>query len=147
MQPEENKALIRRFVEEVLNQKNLDAVDELLTPDHLDHSVPPGLPPGREGIRQGMAMYLAAFPDLQVTIDDQIAEGDKVTNRYTSRATHRGELFGLPPTGNRVTYTTTDVIRVAGGKLAKRWAVDDRLGMMQQLGVVPSVEQAEGQPA
>ncbi len=135
---EENKALFRRFMEEVANQGNIDAVDELVAPDAVEHEeLPPGTPPGREGVKHFFALLRNAFPDLRVTIDDQIAEGDKVVSRVTLSGTHKGEFVGIPPTGKTVTFGAIDIIRVAGGKLVEHWGVTDNLGLLQQLGVVP----------
>jgi steroid delta-isomerase-like uncharacterized protein len=142
MSAEENKALVRRFVEKAFNRRNLGAIEEYLASGYVEHNAPPGTEPGRAGLRNSLGAYVAAFPDLQITIEEQVAEGDRVTNRYTTRATHKGDLFGLPPTGKAVTYQTIDVIRVENGRLAERWSVDDLLGLYQQLGVVP----APGQP-
>ena len=85
-------------------------------------------------------MYLAAFPDLHVTIEDMVAEEDKVMLRVTMHATHRGELLGIPPTENRLTLTTTETFRLAEGRIDEQWVNFDALGMMQQLGAIPSPE-------
>jgi steroid delta-isomerase-like uncharacterized protein len=139
MSSEENKAIVRRFFEEVLNEKRLDRADELVAPDYLDHDAVPGQGPGLEGARQQRwAMYFAAIPDLHSTIDDLVAEGDKVVVRYTGEGTQQGELLGIPPTGKRFRFSGICIIRLAEGKIAENWEQDDLLGLMQQLGVLPA---------
>ena len=141
---EDNKALNRRFVEEVINQGNTDAIDELIDPGVVDHAAPPGFPTGREGAKQFAAMMRSAFPDLHLTIEDMIAEGDKVVMRSTWSGTHEGEFMGIPATGRRVTVSAIDISRVADGKMVEHWEQSDALGLMQQLGVVPPSEQTSG---
>lgn len=135
---EENKALTRRQLEEVFNKHNPDAVDEFFAPDYVNHNAPPGLPGGRDGLKALVAMYLGAFPDLKVTSDFQLAEGDKVVMRWTATGTHSGELMGIPPTGKRTKTTGISIARVAGGKIVEEWNESDQMDLMQQLGVVPA---------
>jgi steroid delta-isomerase-like uncharacterized protein len=136
MSLEENKALIRRFVEEVQCQHNLAALDELFSPDFVDHS---GMtnPPTLEGSRQFFSMMFAAFPDMRFVIRQQIAEGDKVLTHKTLQGTQLGPFMGIPATGKAVAVDVMDIFTVAGGKITEHWTVGDMLGMMQQLGVVP----------
>lgn len=141
---EDNKALNRRFVEEVINQGNIEAIDELLDPGVVDHAAPPGFPTGREGAKQFFAMMRSAFPDLHLTIEDMIAEGDKVVMRSTWSGTHQGEFMGIPATGKRVTVSAIDISRVADGRMVEHWEQFDALGLMQQLGVVLPPEQTSG---
>ncbi len=138
MSAEENKALIHRFVEEVLNQANPSAAAALLVPDFVGHY--PGLPPVQSlaAWQQVASAYFTAFPDLQETIEDVVAEGDKVTYRVSWSATHQGDLMGIPPTGKRVTVTGMRIVRITNGKIAEQWGVDDMLGLLQQLGVIPA---------
>lgn len=132
----ENKAIVQSAVE-AFNRGDWDAVDRLFAADYVDHDPSrAGLPPGPEGVKQAWSMFRAAFPDLQGTIEDMITEGDKVVVRGVVRGTHQGELMGIPPTGKRVTVTLIDINRIEGGKLVERWAEQDNLGMMQQLGVI-----------
>ncbi len=141
MSTEENKALSRRLIEEVWNQGNLAVIDELTAPNYVDHD--PTRPiHGPEGMKQFVSMYLTAYPDTHFTIEDQIAEGDRVVTRWTARGTHKGPLMGIPPTGKQVTVAGISIDRVVNGKLVEDWSSYDALGMMQQLGVVP----APGQP-
>jgi predicted ester cyclase len=134
MSPEEHKALVRRWFAET-DKGNLAIIDELLPPEYLDHNPPiPGLPPGREGIRQANLLLRAAFPDVVHIIDDQVAEGDKVMTRVTTRATFLGAFLGYPPTGKVIEVRGISVHRVAGGRLVEHWAQADMAGFMEQLG-------------
>jgi steroid delta-isomerase-like uncharacterized protein len=134
---EENKALVRRWLVES-DKGNLNIVDELIAPDYIDHNPPlPGTAPGREGVKQTNAMLRAAFPDATHTIEDQIAEGDKVMTRMIARGTFTGECLGIPPNGQRVTMEGIMIHRIAGGQLVEHWAVADRLSFLQQLGAIP----------
>ena len=135
---EENKALVRRFYEEVMNRGNMAVVDELSAPNIVDHNPMPGQAAGPEGFKQFVGMFRSAFPDLNVTADDVIAEGDKVVARTTMRGTHRGEFMGIAPTNKQVTVSGMDMVRIANGKAVEVWHIDDALGMMQQLGAIPS---------
>jgi steroid delta-isomerase-like uncharacterized protein len=145
---EENKAVAKELVE-VFNRGDLDALDRLVAADFVDHDPSrASLPPGPEGIKQAWSMFRAAFPDLRGEVTDMVAEGDMVAVRAEMRGTHRGELMGIPPTGNRITITLLDINRLRDGKLVERWAQADMLGMMQQLGVVPRSERrTEGKKA
>src|ERR671917_293070 len=123
---ENNKGLMRRFVEEVLNQGNLDAIDELLAPDYVDHGVPQGNYAGREGLKRSIAKQLAASSDLHFHIEEQIAEGDKVVTWVIGSGTHDRERFmGLAPTGTRVTIEHIFISRAVEGKIVEEWGVSD----------------------
>lgn len=137
MSTKDNKALIRRFYEEVFNRRNLAALDDFYAPDHVDHTLPPGLPVSPEGTRQAIAVMLAGFPDLRITIEDMIAEEDRVVTRFTTHGTQQGTFGGIPPTGKQVAVSTIEITRIADGKIAEDWGLDDRLGMLQQLGLAP----------
>ena len=139
---EENKALIRWFVEEAFNRGNLDVADEVYAPTFVSHE--PADPEERnpEYVKQFVGMYHTAFPDIHVCVEDVICEGDEAAYRWTARATHQGELMGTVPTGNPVTITGITINRFADGKIVEEWNNFDQLGMLQQLGVVP----ASGQP-
>lgn len=142
MSKENNKALVRRFYEEVFNQKKRAAIDEFSDPNYVDHTAPPGLPAGIEGQKQLIGMYLTAFPDLHLTVEDMIAEGDKVVSRWSGSGTHQGKFMGIPPTGKQGTVTGIEIIRIAGSKFVEHWMELDALGLLQQLGVVPAPGQA-----
>ena len=138
MSTEVNKANSRRFYDQVINKKNKAAIDEFIAPNQVDHAAPPGMPGGLEGAKQTLTMYLTAFPDLHFTVEDIIAEGDKVVTRLTARGTQQGEFMGIPPTGKRATVTAIDISRMVGGKSVEHWLEMDTLGLLQQLGVVPT---------
>lgn len=140
---ERNKALVRRGVENVWNGRNLDVIDEVVASDFIIHAVSPDKEiHGREGVRQQFSRLRTAFPDLHFTIEDHIAEGDRVVTRWTAQGTHLGEFQGIPPTGKRVMLTGIDIDRVADGKFVECWMNMDELGPLQQLGVVPQLETA-----
>jgi predicted ester cyclase len=141
MSAEENKALVRRFFQEFWDQKNVAAADAFIAANHVDHTPgsPPGLPPGPEGFKQFASVYFTAFPNLRITIDDQVAEGDTVVTRWTTQGTNTGSLFGMPATNKSATITGITIDRMAGGKAVETWTNFDALGMMQQLGVIPSM--------
>ncbi len=136
MSAQENKALVRSFYEEVFNNKNLAHVASFVDPQIVEHDLPPGLPAGIEGTRKFIGMYLAAFPDLYITAEDLVAEGDKVAVRFTLRGTHKSELMGIAPTGKQVTVTGIQILRVASGKIVENWVNLDALGLLQQLGAL-----------
>lgn len=144
MSVEENKAIVHRITEEIFNKGNVAAADELIASNFVDHNPVSGQPAGLEGLKQVVTMFRTAFPDLHCTVEEMIAEGDKVMARGTIRGTHKGEFMGVPPTGKRVRVTGIDIVRIAGGKVVERWGNFDEMGMMQQLGVVPPPEQAGG---
>jgi steroid delta-isomerase-like uncharacterized protein len=128
MSSEANKALARRIVEEMWNTQNLKVVDEVYSPEFGG---------GHEATKQFVSANLAAFPDLQITIQDQVAENDLVATRYMMRGTHQGEFANIPPTGRQFTVTGIEMHRFAAGKLIELWNIVDLLGMLQQLGVIP----------
>src|SRR3712207_4779754 len=133
---EENKALARRWVD-IFNQGNLDLVEEIYAPNFVGHD--PTMPEdvrGVEGRREFYGMYQSAFPDTQITIEDQLAEGDRVATRWTARGTHQGELMGVPPSGNRVEVPGTTISRIEGGKVAEEWNNYHALGLMQQISAI-----------
>lgn len=136
---QENKAIMRKAIEEVVNQGNLDLIDELVAPNFVDHTPFPGQPPDREGVRQTIKMLREAFPDVHVTIEELVAEGDKVVGRQTTRGTHQGEFMGVPPTEKEVTWTGILMFRITDGKIVDQWLEQDVMGLMQQLGVAPEM--------
>jgi len=143
---EENKAVARREFEEMYNQGgNLDAAEEIYAPNFVGHEPTSGESRGVEGAKQFAASYRQAFPDLECTIEEQVAEGEKVVSRWRARGTHQGETEDLgPPTGNRVEITGISMSTIAEGKLVEDWTNFDAMGMMQQLGMVPeAAQQAE----
>lgn len=132
MSTDTNKTIVRRFAEECWGQGDFSALEELIADDIVRN----GQPVGREGMKGVIMMVRSALPDLSATIEDLIAEGDKVVWRYTSQGTHQGPPFGVPPTGKRLTWTGTGTIQVANGRIADIWDNVDMLAIMQQLGAV-----------
>jgi steroid delta-isomerase-like uncharacterized protein len=139
---EENKALARRGWEEVVNEKNLDALEEFYAPDVVWHELAQDIQ-GLEQARQFASTFFEAFPDIRITVEDMIAEGDKVVTRYTIRGTHKGEFFGVPPTDRQIALEGITIHRFAGGKIVEEWERYDNLGLLQQLGLAPEGGQAE----
>ena len=135
---ERNKAVIRRFVEEVQNEKDEAAYDELNDPTFVNLSAPPGMPSDKEGGKAYLFGFLNAFPDCRFTIDDMIAEGDRVVTKKTFRGTHTGEFMGIPATGKEVELQYVDIMRVRDGRIVEHWLSMDQLSFMQQLGVIPA---------
>ena len=141
---EENKALIQHFVEEAFNKGNLDIADEVYASTFISHESSGPVDRGPEHVKNFVNMYRSAFPDGHTTIEDLVAEDDKVAYRWTYRGTHRSELMGIPPTGQHVTITGITIDRIPGGKIEAEWNNFDQLGMLQQLGVVPAPGRAGG---
>ena len=133
----DNKALVRRFVDEVQSGGNIDLIDEICSPEFVNHSPPPGIPADCEGIKILTAMFRGAFPDSYFTVEDMVAEGDKVATRKTFHGTHEGEFMGMPPSGRAVSMGLIDIVRIYDGRVVEHWAMGDSLGLMQQLGVIP----------
>lgn len=135
---EQNKQLVRRMEHEIFNRRNLDAIDDFIAQDYTLRTAPPGAPSGRRAVRDAMAAYLAALPNLHVEVDLLLAEDDKVAALLTYAGTHDGELFGLPPTGRQVSVHQLAVYRIHGERIVDEWEVSDQLGLLQQLGAIPS---------
>ena len=139
----DNKALIRRMTEALNNGTWREAFDALCTPTFVGHDpTAPADVVGPQALKDyAYDPWFAAFPDAQATIEDLIAEGDKVVTRSTLRGTHRGEFMGIAPTGKHVTFTGIAIFRIEEGKIAEGWNNFDVLGLMQQLGVIPQMAQ------
>lgn len=141
MLTETNKAIVRRFIEEVQNQHHLNIVGEIMDPHMIDHFYDAqGMSRPENAVETFKAFYsnmLAAFSDLRVTIHQMLAEGDKVVTHKTFHGTHQGVFRGMPPTGKKITVDVMDIFRIVDGKIVEHWAVVDWLSMMQQLGAVP----------
>ena len=133
----ENKEVVRRFVQEFKNNANHDIVDELFTEDFEHHFTDPRLPPGREAMKLLGQSIVAGFPDVQATVEDLLADGEKIIERTSVRATHTGEFNGIPPTNNPVVWTEIHIYRLEDGKIAELWSEFDLLGILVQLGAVP----------
>ena len=138
MSLEENKAIVRRFVE-AYNKRNLDLFDDLLAPDYFDHTSKVGV----EGLKQLMKMAFKAFPDFHETIEDIIAEGDKVWARITFTGTHTGEFMGIAPTGKKITTEMVDIFRIVNGKLVEYRDVNNNLDYLKKLGIIEYTEKGK----
>ncbi len=139
---ETNKTVSRRLVEEAFNKGEYDVVEELVAPTYVNHDPLTGDTKGPEGTRAVIEGYRSAFPDLTITIEEQLAERDLVATRWTATGTHKGELLGIAPTGKESTVTGLTIDRIADGKLVESWNNWDTLGMLRQLGVVPELATA-----
>jgi len=136
---EQNKSVMRRLVEELWNKGDLSLADQFFTPNYTHHDpATPDFGRGPESEKKRASLYRTAFPDLRLTIENIISEGDTVMARWSCHGTHKGDLGGIAPTGKRIDFTGDSVARLSGGKLAEGWVNWDALGLMQQLGVVPA---------
>jgi steroid delta-isomerase-like uncharacterized protein len=131
------KDVTRRFYEEIINQKNVQAIDRFCAANFVDHNPPPGGKGTLDATRQQFLELVAAFPDLTMTVQDQIAEGDRVVNRLLVRGTHKGEYMGMPGSGKKVEIGGIDILRIVDGKAAERWGYFDDVKLMVQLGAMP----------
>ena len=138
MSTEENKTTVRRYFTAVLNGGDLAALDTLAESDYMENNPLPGQGTGREGFKQRVGGLRAAFPDIRYTVEDMIAEGDRVALRWSMHGTHGGEILGIPATGKQVTLTGLDIYRLNDGRLAEHWDQVDVMGLLQQLGVIPA---------
>ncbi len=137
MSLETNKARVRRHMDEAFTNHNLAVLDETVSDDYIDHTNPPDWPLGREGHRQILALYYAAFSGFRYDIEHEVAEGNMVVVRGTYTGTHSGEFFGIAPTGVHITTTGMHLWRIANNQIVEHWCNNDDLGVMRQLGVVP----------
>ena len=147
MSTEEGTAVVRRFLDEAISKGNMAALDEMCAPDLVWHGGSVGEFRSLEEFKQGVGPFFSAFPDLRVTADDVLREGDKVVCRYTWAGTHTGDFFGVAATGRQVTVGGISIYRVAGGKIVEEWWLEDLLGLMHQLGAIPTPGQAQPVPS
>jgi steroid delta-isomerase-like uncharacterized protein len=139
MSTEENKTIVRRVNDEVWSKGQLDVIDELIADDFVATVV--GAPEqirGPQGFREFVVMYRTAFPDLRITVDEQFAEGETVVTRWTATGTNEGELMGMPATGKQATTAGININRISGGRLVEGWGLFDQLGLLQQIGAIPT---------
>ena len=136
MSLEENKQLVRRY-QDIYNRNDLDALTQVLADNLLTPRIMAGVPSGLEGAKAAHRIMLKGFPDFQTTIEDLVAEGDKVAARISMRGTHTGDFVGIPPTGKRVEFTGMYVVRIENGKIAEHWGEEDSISLLAQLGVRP----------
>jgi steroid delta-isomerase-like uncharacterized protein len=137
MSIEENKAIVRRY-QEIYNSNNVNALSEVLAEDFLTPRMMPGMPPGLEGAKAIHQATLLGMPDWHTEIEDLIAEGDQVVARITMTGTHTGDFFGIPATGKKISFTGIYIVRIANGKIVEHWGEEDSLGLLQQLGAMPT---------
>ena len=137
--PEDNKKTARRLVQEGINTGNLAVMEEIVAPNAVDHSLPPGIPNNREGFKMFITGFRAAFPDLTYTIEDEMAEGDKVYNLSMGTGTMKGDFQGMKASGKKATWQEMHVVRFdASGKVVEHWATVDQVSMLTQLGFMPA---------
>lgn len=140
MSVEENKEIVRRVVEEGTNKGNAGVLEEIMAPDAVDHTAPPGQPSGPEGVMRGLTEFREAFPDAHATIEHLVAEDDMVTYHVTMKATNTGEFMGRPPTGKSFTAGSLNMVRIRDGRLVEHWSYLDTISMMTQLGLMEMPE-------
>jgi steroid delta-isomerase-like uncharacterized protein len=132
----DHRAVVHRFYSEVFEGGNLDLIDEMLTDDFVDHEAPPDMPNGRDGAKEMLGGLRQAFPDLRVTVEDTIVEGDRVAVRARMTGTHQADYMGIPATGNSVDMPLIDMMEFRDGRISQHWGVTDFMAMMMQLGVI-----------
>ena len=137
MSTEQNKSIVCRWVEEGWNKGNLAVVDQLYAPEYVQHEPPPETVNSSEALKQYVSMFLSAFPDLYLTVEDLIVEGDKVVWRLNSKGTHKGPFMGIPATGKTGSITGIVIFRLENSRIVEGWVNIDALGLLQQLGVIP----------
>ena len=133
----DNKTTAERWFNEVVNEGKVDVIDELIADDFVDHDPFPGTSADVKGLKDGIEMIRSAFPDVQMSIDEAIAEGDALAIRSTTRGTHDGEFMGMPATGKKVEVAGYDIVHFEDGKVTEHWGVIDTGAMLEQLGVAP----------
>lgn len=143
MSNEQNKAIVRRYMEEVWGKGNVDVLNELADQDVVDHNPLPNQAPGIDGQRQALNLFRSAFTDLRVNIDQLIADGDKVVDHWTTSGRHTGDFMGIPASGKSFTFTGTDISRLSNGKIVELWHVEDVASLMQQIGAMPNAPGAQ----
>lgn len=132
-----NKMLLQRFFQAIYNQGDLDVANEIVAANYVNHNPAPGEMPGREGLKAFVVYLRRAFADLHITVEEQVAEADKVVSRFTIRGVQQDEFAGIPPTGKHAAVTAIGIHRIANGQIQESWLNWDALGLMQQLGATP----------
>jgi steroid delta-isomerase-like uncharacterized protein len=143
MSTEENKAIVHRMTEEFYNQGYIEHADQFFAASYVHHDPANPQVRDRDGLTAVVRAFRAGCPDLHITTDDLVAEGDQVTKRWTIHATHTGDLSGLPPTGKRIALSGLELFRLADGKIVECWTAYDNLSLLQQLGAIPTPEPAQ----
>ena len=139
---EQNKAIIRRMTEVFYNQGHVELAEQFFADTYVHHDPASPQVRDRDGLQAGLRAFRSGCPDLKITIDDLVAEGNSVTKRWTYHATHTGDLSGLPPTGRPITMSGLELFRLADGKIVECWLAYDNFSLLQQLGIVPTPAQA-----
>jgi len=134
---ESNKTRMRMFYDDIMNKKKLDVLNDYIDAGFVEHETAPGFTPDRDGTKKFFTMWFAAFPDLKVTVNQILAEGDLVATAVTFTGTQKGEFMGAPASGKVMTITGLDIVRIKDGKATEHWGASDHLTMMQQLGMMP----------
>lgn len=134
----DNEALVRAMEEEIFNRRNPDAVDRYIAPDYVLRTAAEGTTIGRDGVRESIAAYVSGFSDLSIEIEQLVAVEDRVVGVFLFTGTHDGEMFGMAPTGRRIAVRQMAMYRIANNQVSEEWEVSDQLGLMQQLGAIPS---------
>ena len=142
MSTEDNKAIVRRMTEVFYNQGTIERADHFFAASYVHHDPASPQVRDRDGLKEAVRMFRAGCPDLHITTDELVAEGDKVLKRWTYHATHTGNLSGLPPTGKRITMSGLELFRLSDGMIVESWLAYDNLSLMQQVGVIPALEPA-----
>lgn len=138
MSAESNKSAVRRYYEEVFNERRVDLIDQLAVEDYVEHDPFPGQGNGRSDLQARVQAILAAFNPVRFSLEDLVAEGDRVVVRWSQTGTHSGGFMGIPPTGREFTIAGIDIHELRGGRMAEHWHVVDQLALLQQLGVLPA---------
>ena len=139
MGTEDPESVYGRVVEEVINGGNVAALDDLATPEFVEHEeLPPGIPRNREGVKHFFSLLRTAFPDATATMENLVVQGDMVAARLVVTGTHRGDFVGIPPTGKQVSIQVFDLVRVVDGKMTEHWGLSDQFSLLQQLGAIPA---------
>jgi steroid delta-isomerase-like uncharacterized protein len=135
---EANSEIVHSYLEQVWNGRNTDLIDAFFAADCVVHYLPPQLPPGREGVRENLTRTVSTFPDFALTIDDTVGQGDKVAVRLTFTGTHQGGFYGMPATGKSFSIPAMAIARLADGVIAEWWQIGDTLGLLRQIGAMPT---------
>ena len=136
--PEQYKTAAQDLIEKGFNLKDVSAFEAFFSANLKDHALPPGVPEGFEGRKMFYSAMLAAFPDMQVRVEDMFEEGDKLVTRWSAHGTHKGDMMGIPPTGKQISIGGIAIDRFENDQSVEHWEVFDQIGLMQQLGVIPS---------
>lgn len=141
MSIEENKAIVRSFIDEVLNRQDIGAIDRLFAADFVNYTPQPGVPPTRDGLKAFFSKFVSAFPDLHASMNDQVAEEGRVMTFINLKGTQQGDFLGVPASGKYVEINEVIITHIAAGKIAAYWVIFDRFSLLQQMGALPAPAQ------